>query len=173
MGIKTQLNNIIWAKIEKRFMDRVCISDNECWIWQGSNNGTYPTYHVLGANKTVYAHRLSYEMFNGEIESGNVVMHTCDNPLCVNPEHLTQGTQMQNMHDMNRKGRAWRPGMKQPLTGATNPAAKINQETVNAIRQEQGVSVRQLAKKYGLGASQIHRILKGHSWTQSYPESHS
>lgn len=167
MGLKTQLNDIIWNKIQDRFLQRVAVNDNGCWIWQSSNNGTYPTYHVLGANKTVSAHRLSYEMFNGEIAPGNVVMHICDEPLCVNPDHLKQGTQLQNMRDMQDKGRAWRPGMKQPLSGATNPAAKITQETVDAIRQEQGLSIRKLAKKYKISSSQVHRILKGHSWTQS------
>jgi len=164
MGMIDDLNTVIWDKVRTRFMKHIAVSENGCWLWQGMTNGTYPTFHVLGASKLVYAHRLSFEMFKEPIRDGMVIMHTCDTPLCVNPDHLIQGTQQQNLDDMFSRGRGFRPGMKHPLFGLDNPASKITPEIVTAIRQEQGLSVRKLARKYGLGSSQIHRILKGQSW---------
>lgn len=165
MGIIESCNAIIWNKVRLRFMKRVLKTDT-CWIWQGASNGIYPLCHVLGASKTVFAHRLSFELFKTPIIDGNVVMHTCDNPMCVNPDHLAQGTQLQNMTDMYEKGRGRSPGPKIPLYGADNPACKITESTALAIRKETGLSVRKIAIKYEISPSQVHRILKNRSWVE-------
>lgn len=100
---------------KERFFDKVSLPDeNGCMFWRGSRyrNGYGKAYVSLkrrtDLSKTQGAHRLSYMLFNGVIHPGNVVMHTCDTPLCVAPGHLEQGTQEDNLNDMFQKGR-WAP----------------------------------------------------------------
>ncbi len=90
---------------EQRFWDKVeIIPFHQCWEWIGSKdkNG----YGLIKRNgRSVRAHRASYEINIGEIPSGMVIMHSCDNPGCVNPEHLSVGTPLQNSLDCKVKGR--------------------------------------------------------------------
>lgn len=76
-----------------------------CWEWQAcTNNIGYGFIRDSGKMRT--AHRVSYELFKGLIPAGKIVCHTCDNPKCVNPDHLWIGTNKDNYDDMVRKGRA-------------------------------------------------------------------
>lgn len=78
--------------------------ENGCWEWQGATNGH--GYGQLGYNgKRTTAHRLSYELSNGEIPAGVLVRHTCDNPPCCNPAHLILGTHLDNAADRVARGR--------------------------------------------------------------------
>ena len=74
-----------------------------CWLWVGSINHRYGWLVVRG--RKVRAHRFSYELAYGLIPVGLLVLHRCDNPPCVRPDHLFVGTQTDNMQDMLRKGR--------------------------------------------------------------------
>lgn len=88
-----------------RFWDKVVKTD-ECWIWTGAKSSS--GYGHLNINKkTIKAHRYSYEMFFGKIEHDKIIMHKCDTPLCVNPEHLSVGTKKENSADMATKKRAY------------------------------------------------------------------
>lgn len=90
-----------------RFMDRVVIS-NKCWEWSGYTSNRYGEFYI-GKHKdepiSAKAHRVSYMFFIGEISRKEVVMHECDNTLCVNPAHLRKGTQAENVLDCVKKGR--------------------------------------------------------------------
>ena len=98
------------ASVEKRFWQKVAVgSIDECWLWQACTyrNG-YGKFSLTRCNP-VYAHRLSYELTNGAIPDGMCILHRCDVPACCNPNHLSLGTQLDNIADMNAKGRGVPP----------------------------------------------------------------
>jgi len=125
------------AKIEKQ--------DDGCWIWTGCLRGTKT--HRYGCmryrGKSEGAHRASYMEFIGEIPEGLNVLHSCDNPKCVNPEHLFVGTDHDNMKDMAAKGRHFYP------LAETHHRAKLKNDEVRAIRAS-SQSHNQLAHAYGV-----------------------
>jgi hypothetical protein len=90
---------------EERFWSNVNIKDDaECWEWRGvAGTDKYGMTHWR--EKDWATHRIAWTLTNGEIPSGLLVCHHCDNPPCVNPKHLFLGTDMDNMQDMIKKGR--------------------------------------------------------------------
>lgn len=99
-------------KQRKRFLSRVSLPNDEgCMVWSGSLRDGYGQFRV---GKTVAsAHRVAYELWNGSIPEpedayGTVIRHTCDNRVCVAPDHLVSGTQMDNIHDaIDRERMYW------------------------------------------------------------------
>lgn len=91
--------------IKDRFENKVNKTDS-CWIWQGAiiKSRGYGSFRIGKDIKR--AHVASFLIYNGEIQKGMCVCHSCDNPSCVNPEHLWLGTHDDNMKDMVKKGRA-------------------------------------------------------------------
>jgi hypothetical protein len=93
--------------LEERFWEKVEKSEG-CWLWTAAHNGV--GYGVIGTgakNRSRLAHRFSYELANGPIPEKTWVLHKCDNPGCVNPEHLFLGNNTSNVRDMHSKGRGW------------------------------------------------------------------
>lgn len=76
-----------------------------CWLWTASTNSKGYGTIAVAKNKTEMAHRVAYQLFVGEIPQGKTVLHRCDTPCCVNPDHLFLGTRADNSLDMNVKGR--------------------------------------------------------------------
>ena len=98
------------------------------------------------------AHRVAWELTNGEVENGLYVCHHCDNIMCVNPNHLFLGTQQDNMDDMVAKGRSMK------LAGEKNPHAKLTVAEVLSIRkrfeEDPNVSTSVVGKEFKI--SQVH-----------------
>ena len=142
-----------WAMVAKR-------GANECWRWVGAKN--HGGYGVFGGGDPKYgcpqvrAHRQTYEMANGPIPAGMLVMHSCDNPSCVNPAHLSIGTQADNMRDMSSKQRRH---------GSKNPRAQLTEAQVREIRLlQEKVPKSRLALTYGVSDSLISDILARRTW---------
>lgn len=126
-----------------------------CWNWKGGKNSDGYGYFDF-ENSSGKAHRASWIINFGSISSGLSVLHHCDNPACVRPDHLFLGTQKDNMEDCARKGRI----------KAGKRAVKLNPEKVRKIRLKikNGESVPAVASEYGVNNSAIHFIIKGVNW---------
>ena len=130
--------------------------DKDCWLWIGSTDTC--GYGIWVAHGQRYAHRASYVRHKGAIPPGLHVMHTCDHPNCVNPEHLKAGTHQENMADLRAKGRAY------GAEGESNLSAKITEAQAVAIIKD-ARSVKEIAEHYGLTKSSIVNIKKGKTWS--------
>ena len=93
--------------IKERLLAKADTSGGEdaCWIWRAARHCEFG-YGVLAVNRvSKRAHRLSWEEYRGPIPTGMCVLHSCDNPMCINPGHLFLGTRQDNIRDMVNKGR--------------------------------------------------------------------
>ena len=116
-----------------RFFAKVDKSES-CWDWTGSK--TTPGYgNFWDGSRHTGAHRFSWKLHFGEIPEGLLVLHRCDRPLCVNPEHLFLGTPRDNALDMLSKGRhAAQTGTHNPVCGEDVPGVKMTRERVMEMR---------------------------------------
>ncbi len=154
-----------------QFEDGFIPSDpEECWEWfRARTTDGYGTLTVDG--RTVYVHRVSYEVHVGPIPEGIHILHHCDNPPCVNPNHLFLGNQQSNLSDMRRKGRDHKLG---PYRGDQNGNAKLSEGEVLTICSEyrfldpawgERVAMqRVLAQRYSVTTRTIRRVLSGENW---------
>jgi hypothetical protein len=143
-----------WKMVDKK-------SDSECWNWKGTKVSGYGNFS-LGSRLSggILAHRFSWEMNNNkEIPKGMVVMHSCDNPLCVNPNHLSIGTYMENTHDMLKKGRHTYIAH----VGEKNGKSVLNEKIVREIRQS-NMNHAELGRFYGVATSTIRGVRSGITW---------
>ena len=139
-----------WVKsLEQRFLEKIEKTDN-CWNWLAYLNEW--GYGVFSENrKTILAHRFSWKFYKGEIPKGLEVCDRCDNPKCVNPDHLWLGTHIENVEDTVRKGR------NVSFKGEANGASKLTQKQVNEIRD--------MSKKYSsIEIAKIYSITREHVW---------
>jgi hypothetical protein len=145
-------DDAFWGKVQKR--------ENGCWEWTGytlDSNGYGYSYRPGVASRLV--HRISYELAKGPIPKGLCVCHTCDNRICVNPEHLWLGTRADNNRDRDAKGRTNRP------IGEKHPRAKLKAADAVVIRGLQyQVTQKELARRFGVSPSTINQVQRGVIW---------
>ena len=153
--------------VKYKFLGFIDIKTNGCWIWNGFKDKDgygicWRGYYNQRANRT------SYWIFNGDFPKEKWILHKCDNPSCVNPDHLYLGDVRQNVKDALERGRFPKgANIKKGRVGENNHKSKLTSEQVKSIRQEYIPFIRNsqtLAKKYGVSASCINRIVKGDSW---------
>lgn len=153
MGLSHKTTDRFWAKVRMSLF---------CWEWTGTHDDLgYGMFRVpRGAPPVQRAHRVSWELRFGPIPPGLIVMHSCDNPSCVNPAHLSLGSHADNNADMVSKGRANHP------VGHIGVGRKLNEQAVRSIRArvEGGETKRSLAREFGVHASVISRVCSGKEW---------
>lgn len=149
----------VWQLLEGKYE----ILENGCWRWiEGTDNNGYPHIWVptIIGNISVPVHRLTWILTHGAIPmepSGKrsmSVCHSCDYPLCINPDHQFLGTQAENMRDMASKGRS--------CQGEKNGQIKVTDETVDEIRTRVANGERQyvLCDEFDLSPAQVSRIVR-------------
>lgn len=146
--------------LDKRFWDKVDTS-GDCWEWCACRNSDgYGNFFHNG--KVQKAHRVSYEISIGAIPPGLHVMHSCDNPSCVNPSHLSVGTHRENMDDRNKKGRS-RGGSN---CGSKSGHNKLTEFSVRVIRRavEFGVKQSSLAVMFSVHKATINDAVLRKTW---------
>ena len=150
--------------LEERFWNFVDKqSDEDCWIWKGQILSNGYGRISLGSKKdgAEGAHRVSWRIANKQdIPEGMFVMHKCDNPSCVNPNHLTIGTPKENTQDMIAKGRKRTVAPK----GEGNGKSLLNEEKVRFIK-ESDLSHAALARKFEVSENCIRGVRTGRTWS--------
>ncbi len=149
-----------WAKgdVKGKLLHFVEKQDNGCWKWTG-NVSHYGYGRICYDSKAYFAHRVSYELFKGKIDDGLYVCHACDNPQCVNPDHLFLGDQKANMADCKAKGRYHH--------GERTGGAKLTDAVVTKIIEHgknKTYSHSKLGEMFGVSRSEIGSILAGQRW---------
>lgn len=148
---------IISEKQTDSFWNNVKKSDT-CWVY-GKSSSRWNYGHVTINGKSVLAHRMSYTIHYGDIPNGMIVCHKCDNPPCINPDHLFLGAHKDNSIDMSNKGRG---SLKR---GEKHPGAKLKEEDVKEIFKLSGqLSQRAIAEKFNVTQGLVQRILKHKTW---------
>lgn len=132
------------------------IEENECWKCTSHKPNKYGYFIIHCENKAIGLHRYMYEIHKGVIKLGNVIRHTCDNKWCINPEHLIEGTQADNMQDMVNRDRS--------LQGSKNHNSKLTEQQALEIINNNDDSQRKIARKYKVSKAIISGIKTGKRW---------
>jgi hypothetical protein len=138
------------------------VRSGDCIEWTGyvCKSGYGLVWHE-GKNRS--AHRVSFELHNTPIMNEQHVMHICDNRRCINPSHLKLGTRIENMADMNSKGRNRQP------SGAHHPNAKITPQAAEEIRRRYTPYSKKdgsmaLAREFNVSQGTVSAVLRGVTW---------
>ena len=148
-------NYPVLASDMERFAKKYVIDQRSgCWLWTASKHKQ--GYGVLNvAGKSRRAHRVAYQAFKGRCPGEFLVCHRCDNPSCVNPDHLFLGTQKQNVADAVRKGRA--------IRGERVAAGKLTESEVRKILSDTRPT-REIANDFGVARQSVNAIKTRKSW---------
>ena len=141
-----------WSLVDVRGWD-------ECWLWMGPIRGNGYGGFTRARTLRLYAHRISYTLYKGEIPRGYAVCHTCDIRLCVNPNHLWAGTNAENLADMAAKGRSQQ--------GEAHWNVRLTAEAIRQIRAqrwERGLPYKKIAAEWGISPGTVRKITERRIW---------
>lgn len=140
-------------------LSRYEIDKNGCWNYTGykDKNG-YPKCSNRGVSDKL-VHRISFEFYVSKLEEGLFVCHKCDNPSCINPNHLFAGTQQDNMDDMIKKGRG--------LFGSKHQNSTLNEKDVLVIRKMRlkGEKIKHIASEFKVSRSTVYDVVNKRCWS--------
>jgi hypothetical protein len=137
-------------------------AESGCIEWQRATANGYGRIHA-GVGQ-LSSHRVAYMLAHGDIPSGHQVLHRCDNPPCVNPDHLFTGSNMENVADMVAKGRNRR--------GEAAAISKLSEDQVRAIRRD-GRPQDQIASAFGISQANVSLVKNRKSWAHVHDETPS
>ncbi len=155
-GVKpTPLEERFWSKVEKT---------PTCWLWKGAHKIGKDAYGFIHFNgKLISTHRASWQMVNGPIPENMCILHSCDNPPCVNPAHLRIGTRRENSMDMVNRNR--HPTL---LNAKSKIASKFTEKKILEIRdlkrKKPYLSYASIARTYKVTPTAISFIIRRHVW---------
>ncbi len=161
-GGKHVKKQIIRAKIDA-FRAMIKFTEKGCWEWQGDRTTQgYGTVYL--GQESLRAHRFSFAIFNRR-EPRNLVCHECDNTWCVNPDHLFEGTHVDNRVDCVKKKRHY------PTKGVGNGRARLTEAEVLFIRDSYPqIPSLKLAHLFQVSRSTVQKILGGETWPHLLPQ---
>lgn len=149
---------LFWSKVKRGGVD-------ECWPWQGeADRKGYGRFCIR--RRRCRAARVAYVLTHGE-QPGEAVLHACDNPPCCNPAHLRSGTLLENVEDMDAKGRrVMSSSFAQP--GTQNRNAKLTPADIPRIKalRKSGLSLREVGREFGVTRFAVSKIMRGITWKQ-------
>lgn len=153
---------------EERFAAFVLAPEKpeDCWLWTGALKSgrktkmRYGLFQMGGRGSPIVAHRASWLLHRGPIPVGMKVLHKCDVPSCVNPDHLFLGTQLDNIRDCLSKNR------RRKLIGSEKPQSRLREGQVKAIRLmlKGDMTCRAIAQHFNVGRSCIAKVKAGETW---------
>lgn len=148
-GKRWNLEDYFWRKVKR---------GDGCWLWEGPPHNRRGYCAIQYRGKFYLAHRVSWMIHYGDIPGDMLVCHHCDNPRCVNPEHLFLGTPNDNVSDMISKGRQ--------AAGQSHPLSRLTEADVRTIRERYaaGTSQSELAREYGCRQTNISNIVRRKTW---------
>lgn len=154
------MRTVIIGGIPDRVVNKITLSHNGCWEWNGATNSY--GYGVVGVGRrsegTAKVHRYVWEHFNGQIPDGLHVLHRCDNPPCCNPDHLFLGNDADNVADKISKGR-------QPRGSDFSRSNLVDRNIRQMFElQEQGWLQREISEYYGISRRNVGHILSRTKW---------
>ena len=154
MARRDQILEEVWIR---RFMEKIepCPASG-CWLWTGAIRGDgYGAFRPgIRPRPQEGAHRLAWQLWRETDIANMQVLHRCDVPLCVNPDHLFLGTHQDNVNDKCKKGRTYHPGF-----GTQHHSSKLTPDQVIAIRNDTRTQ-KVIAKDYGINRTSVSRILR-------------
>ena len=147
-------------KFGKRFWRKVD-KTGDCWLWMGRLAHGYGTISITPTKHQIFillAHRVAWELTHGKIPDGLLICHRCNNPQCVNPDHLYPGTPQDNANDRVAAGRH---------TAGARVTSKLTEQQAREIREKYRrgyTSMRFLGRQYGVSHETVRLIVSNQAW---------